>query len=81
MRNTFAGLRSLGLCQSAAINIHPDCSGMLHRILNAGVPDPTFPNAHTKRKVVVWLRETSAGVLPCSSAGICSQYIASHMHV
>ena len=29
------GFRSLGLLQSAAINNHPDCSGTLHRNLNA----------------------------------------------
>ena len=37
-------LRSLGLCQSAAINSHPNYSGTLHRNLNASVPDPTFPS-------------------------------------
>ena len=44
------GLRSLGLRQSAPINIHPDFIGMLHRILNVGVPDSFFPHTHTKEK-------------------------------
>ena len=52
------GLRSLGLRQSAVINVHPDCSGTLHRILNAGVPDPFFPTP-TQKKKAVWLREAN----------------------
>ena len=34
--------RILLLCQSAAINNYPDCSGTLCRNLNASVPDPIF---------------------------------------
>ena len=29
-RHFLTGLRSLGLCQPAAIIIHPDCRGTLH---------------------------------------------------
>ena len=55
-------LHSLGLRQSAPINIHPDCSGTLHRILNVGVPDPFSPDTHTKEKKTVWLCNTVQGI-------------------
>ena len=43
-------LTSIGLRQSAAISIHHDCSGTLHRILNADVPDPFFLTPTQKKK-------------------------------
>ena len=64
------GLRSLGLRQSATINIHPDCSGTLHRILNAGVPDPFFSTPTQKKKRSGYARligSLVSGRLPASS--------------
>ena len=52
------GLKSSRLYQSAVINIHPNCSGTLHRILNVGIPDPFFLTP-TQKKKAVWLRKTS----------------------
>ena len=68
------GLRSLGLRQSAAINIQPDCSGTLHRTLNADVPDPFFPDTHTKEK------KKRSGYARLSNTGLDSLTISGYIY-
>jgi len=65
---------SRGIHQSAVINNHPDCSGVVNRILNISVPNPFFLIPRKRKKKMVWLRKTKL-----TSAGVCHHLLPVHL--
>jgi len=53
---------------SSPINTHSIAVKYQHRNCNAVVPDPIFPAPTQKKKIVVWLRETSQR--PCKNQAV-----------